>query len=70
MQKLLKKTTKLILATSDGGPPQITLTKKQKQEAMRLAKNQINSQLDSVVKIQAGAGQQESGTGAGRKKRN
>ena len=54
-----KKDDKLILATSDGGPPQITLTDKQKEEAMRLAKNQINSQLDSVVKINAGLGGQQ-----------
>ena len=58
-----------ILAKSDGGPPQITLTDEQMKAAENLAKNQINSQLDSVVKINAGiGGQQESGTGAGERR--
>ena len=53
-----------ILAVSDGGPPQITISDKQMAAAENLAKNQINSQLDSVVKINAGlGGQQESGSG-------
>ena len=59
-----KKDPKKLLAISDGGPPEITLTDAQKAEAVRLAKNAINVQLDSVVKIQAGlGGQQESGAG-------
>jgi len=48
-----------ILAKSDGGPPQITLTDEQIKAAENLAKNQINSQLDSVVKINAGLGGQQ-----------
>ena len=48
-----------ILAKSDGGPPQITLTDEQMKAAENLAKNQINSQLDSVVKINAGLGGQQ-----------
>ena len=48
-----------ILAKSDGGPPQITLTPEQMAAAENLAKNQINSQLDSVVKINAGLGGQQ-----------
>jgi len=48
-----------ILATSDGGPPKITLTPEQMKAAENLAKNQINSQLDSVVKINAGLGGQQ-----------
>ena len=60
-----KKDPKKILAISDGGPPTLQLTEAQKKEAIRLAANQINSQLDFIVKKTAGAGQQESGTGAG-----
>ena len=59
-----KNDPKKLLAISDGGPPEITLTDAQQAEAVRLAKNAINTQLDSVVKIQAGlGGQQESGPG-------
>ena len=57
-----KKDPKKILAISDGGPPTLQLTEKQKAEALRLAANQINSQLDFIVKKTAGAGQQESTT--------
>ena len=60
-----------ILAKSDGGPPQITLTPEQMAAAENLAKNQINSQLDSVVKINAGlGGQQESAANQGERKEN
>lgn len=60
-----------ILAKSDGGPPQITLTDEQMKAAENLAKNQINSQLDSVVKINAGlGGQQESAANQGERKEN
>ena len=60
-----------ILAKSDGGPPQITLTDEQMKQAENLAKNQINSQLDSVVKINAGlGGQQESASNQGERKEN
>ena len=60
-----------ILAKSDGGPPQITLTDEQIKAAENLAKNQINSQLDSVVKINAGlGGQQESAANQGERKEN
>ena len=60
-----------ILAKSDGGPPQITLTDEQIKAAENLAKNQINSQLDSVVKINAGlGGQQESSSNQGERKEN
>ena len=58
-----------ILAKSDGGPPQITLTPEQMAAAENLAKNQINSQLDSVVKINAGiGGQQESAANQGERR--
>ena len=57
---------KKILVKSDGGPPELELSEEQMADAVNLAKNQINSQLDSVVKINAGlGGQQESSTGAG-----
>ena len=60
-EEAAKDNDMLILATSDGGPPKITLSEKQQAAAENLAKNQINSQLDSVVKINAGlGGQQES----------
>ena len=60
-----------ILAKSDGGPPQITLTDEQIKAAENLAKNQINSQLDSVVKINAGlGGQQESSSNQTERKEN
>ena len=60
-----------ILATSDGGPPKITLTPEQIKAAENLAKNQINSQLDSVVKINAGlGGQQESSSNQTERKEN
>ena len=60
-----------ILAKSDGGPPQITLTDEQIKAAENLAKNQINSQLDSVVKINAGlGGQQESSSNQPERKEN
>ena len=39
--------------------PSVTLTDEQEAEAIRLAKNQINSQLDSVVKVNAGLGGQQ-----------
>lgn len=50
---------KKILAKSDGGSPKIFLSDAQEKEALNLAKNQINSQLDSIVKISAGQGQQK-----------
>ena len=60
-----------ILAKSDGAPPQITLTDEQIKAAENLAKNQINSQLDSVVKINAGlGGQQESSSNQTERKEN
>ena len=60
-----------ILAKSDGGPPQITLTDEQIKAAENLAKNQINCQLDSVVKINAGlGGQQESSSNQTERKEN
>ena len=60
-----------ILAKSDGGPPQITLTDEHIKAAENLAKNQINSQLDSVVKINAGlGGQQESSSNQTERKEN
>lgn len=55
-----KKNPKLILVnTGEGQTPTITLTDEQQAEAIRLAKNQINSQLDSVVKVNAGLGGQQ-----------
>ena len=60
-----------ILAKSDGGQQQITLTDEQIKAAENLAKNQINSQLDSVVKINAGlGGQQESSSNQTERKEN
>ena len=58
-EKVAESNPLAILAVSDGGPPQITISDKQMEAAENLAKNQINSQLDSVVKINAGLGGQQ-----------
>ena len=58
-EKVTESNPLAILAVSDGGPPQITISDKQMEAAENLAKNQINSQLDSVVKINAGLGGQQ-----------
>ena len=58
-EKVAESNPLAILAVSDGGPPQITISDKQMEAAENLAKNQISSQLDSVVKINAGLGGQQ-----------
>jgi len=50
---------KILAKTGEGEPPTVELSDKQKEEAIRLAKNQINSQLDMVVKNNAGLGGQQ-----------
>lgn len=50
---------KILANTGEGEPPTVELSDKQKEEAIRLAKNQINSQLDRVVKDNAGLGGQQ-----------
>ena len=50
---------KILANTGEGQPPTVELSDKQKEEAIRLAKNQINSQLDMVVKNNAGLGGQQ-----------
>tara|TARA_R100000426_G_C4823750_1_gene111735 strand:+ start:25 stop:2106 length:2082 start_codon:yes stop_codon:yes gene_type:complete len=58
-KKVAESNPLAILAVSDGGPPQVTISDKQMEAAENLAKNQINSQLDSVVKVNAGLGGQQ-----------
>ena len=70
-ENVAKKDKLAILTKTDGGPPQVTISDEQMNVAENLAKNAINSQLDMVVKNNAGlGGQQESGTGAGERKEN
>tara|TARA_R100000329_G_scaffold137522_1_gene118656 strand:+ start:123 stop:2216 length:2094 start_codon:yes stop_codon:yes gene_type:complete len=54
-----KDSKKILVNTGEGQMPTVTLTDEQEAEAIRLAKNQINSQLDSVVKVNAGLGGQQ-----------
>jgi hypothetical protein len=54
-----KDSKKILVNTGEGQTPTLTLTDEQQAEAIRLAKNQINSQLDSVVKVNAGLGGQQ-----------
>ena len=68
-ENVAKKDKLAILTKTDGGPPQVTISDEQMNVAENLAKNAINSQLDMVVKNNAGlGGQQESGTGAGERR--
>jgi len=66
-----KDSKKILVNTGEGQTPTLTLTDEQEAEAIRLAKNQINSQLDSVVKVNAGlGGQQESSSNQGERQEN
>jgi len=50
------KDPNLIYANTDGGQPVVELTDEQKKIARNLATNQINTQLDFIVKEKAGLG--------------
>ena len=58
-ENVAKNNNLAIFTKVDGGPPQVTISDEQMKQAESLAKNAINSQLDMVVKNNAGLGGQQ-----------